>query len=74
MQRHITLDFSENEFNELRDFLKEETGMSPKEVLKGFIKDLINADDRNGSDEHECAKAWLKRAYADRYHYWQNHE
>lgn len=74
MQRHITLDFSEKEFNELIAFLKEEAGISPKEVLTGFIKDLINAEDRNGSDEHECAVAWFKRAYADRYQYWKNHE
>ena len=43
MQRHITLDLTEGEFNELRAFLNEGAGMSLKEVLT----DLICMEGRN---------------------------
>ena len=49
MQRHITLDLTEEEFNELRALLKEEAGMSLKEVLT----DLICMEGRNQSASRE---------------------
>lgn len=74
MQRHITLDLTEEEFNELRALLKEEAGMTPKEVLTGFIKDLICSPGRNGLVESSFAYDWLKRAYVDRYKFFQQFE
>lgn len=60
--REIRVKIDDEELEELEGIL-ERYDMTPKELLQGFIGDLIDGKYSNGSDERMLAEEYFTRAY-----------
>lgn len=60
--KEVRVKIDDEELEELEGLL-ERYDMTPKELLQGFIGDLIDGKYSNGSDERMLAEEYFNRAY-----------
>lgn len=67
MQRHITVDLTQEEYDALKEYIKDLSTWcdkpTAKELLHGFIGDLTDTADCGGSDEFFKAREYVSRRW-----------
>ena len=61
-QHNLKVNLSDEDYEILKEKARD-YNLSTSGLIEAFIKDLVNSDERNGSDESYIADDWYSRNY-----------
>ncbi len=61
-KHNLKVNLSNEDYDKLKEYARD-YNLSPSGLIESFIKDLVNSEESNGSDESYIANNWYSRNY-----------